>query len=141
MTAGPARIIQPQQFADAHTATRHVFIRDLVLACRIGIHDYEKTAPQRVRINLDLAVCESGTAPRDEDLGSVVCYEGIAGGIRALIAEGHVNLVETLAERVADACFADSRVRVARVRIEKLDVFPDATSAGVEIERINHRAI
>ena len=39
------------------------------------------------------------------------------------------------AERIARACLADSRVRLARVRVEKLDVFPDAVSAGVEVER------
>ncbi len=139
MTAGPARIIQPRQFADAHTATRHVFIRDLVLACRVGIHDHEKRAAQRVRLNLDLAVSETAAAPLDDDIRSVVCYEGLADRIRRLVAEGHVNLIETLAERVADTCLGDPRVRVARVRIEKLDVFPDATSAGVEIERLSGR--
>ncbi|CCQ74860.1 dihydroneopterin aldolase [Magnetospira sp. QH-2] len=139
MTAGAAQIIQPQYFADARNAVRHVFIRDLVLPCSIGIHDHEKTAPQRIRINLDLAVSEE-TAQLGDDIRNVVCYEGIANGIRDLVSSDHVNLVETLAEQVAEMCFSDSRVRVARVRIEKLDVFQDATSAGVEIERINQNA-
>jgi 7,8-dihydroneopterin aldolase/epimerase/oxygenase len=43
--------------------------------------------------------------------------------------------VETLAERIAEACFRDRRVITARVRIEKLDVYADAESVGVEIER------
>lgn len=138
MTAGSARILQPQKFADARTAVRHVFLHDLTVSCLIGIHAHEKTAPQRVRFNLDLAVQED-SGPLDDDFAKVVCYEGIANGIRNLVSEGHVNLVETLAERVAEMCFADSRVRVARVRVEKLDVFSDATSAGVEIERFNPR--
>jgi dihydroneopterin aldolase len=65
----------------------------------------------------------------------VVDYEGVADAVRAIVAAGHVMLVETLAERIAESCLADARVHLARVRVEKLDVFADAASAGVEIER------
>ena len=50
--------------------------------------------------------------------------------IRAIIAEGHVRLAETLAERIAAACFEDRRVQTARVRVEKLHALPDAESVG-----------
>ena len=122
--------------ADAANAVRHVFIRDLVLTCLIGVYKREKKQPQRIRINLDLAVYE-GTGPKDDRLSEVVCYEDVADGIRSLVGEGHVNLVETLAERIADMCLKDDKVRVARVRVEKLDVFEDSTSVGIEIERFN----
>lgn len=118
----------------ATAGLRHVFIRDLVLPCNIGIHRHEKDAPQRVRINLDLAVRENDT-PVNDAIANVVCYEDIATGARALVSSGHINLVETLAERLAAFCLKDSRVTMARVRVEKLDVFPDAVSAGVEIVR------
>jgi dihydroneopterin aldolase len=65
----------------------------------------------------------------------VVDYEAIANKIRALVATGHINLAETLAERIAQACFEDARVKTARVRVEKLHALPGAESAGVEIER------
>ena len=55
--------------------------------------------------------------------------------VDAIIAEGHVNLVETLAERIAAACLKDRRVMAARVRIEKPEIIPNARSVGVEIER------
>lgn len=118
----------------ATAGLRHVFIRDLILPCNIGIHRHEKDAPQRVRINLDLAVRENDT-PVNDAIANVVCYEEIATGVRALVSSGHINLVETLAERLAAFCLKDSRVTMARVRVEKLDVFPDAVSAGVEIVR------
>ena len=123
-------------FADARASLRHVYIRDLELNCLIGVHKHEQRKSQRVRINLDLAVQEE-TSPLADKLSEVVCYEDVANGIRGMLAQGHVNLVETLAEMIADLCLADERVRVARVRIEKLDVFADATSVGVEIERFN----
>ena len=65
----------------------------------------------------------------------MVDYEKVAERVRALVAAGHVRLVETLAERIAETCLADRRVLMARVRVEKLDIFADATSAGVEVER------
>ena len=121
----------------AERGDRRVFIRDLVLTCRIGIHQHERVANQRVRLNLDLSVEDPG--PVDDDLDKVVCYSEIMTGIRHVVGAGHINLVETLAERVAAMCLEDRRVRAARVRIEKLDVYPEAESVGVEIERLQTR--
>jgi len=133
MTTQP-KIAHPLRIADAGAGTRHVFVRDLMLPCSIGVHHHEKHVPQRVRVNLDLAVRE-GNLDLGDDIGNVVCYEAIVAGVRRITTAGHVNLVETLAEQVAAMCLSDPRIRTARVRIEKLDVFPDATSVGVEIER------
>jgi len=130
-----ANVIQPLRFADARNALRHVFVHDLEMMASIGVHSYEKTDKQRIRINLDLAVREIDPTTINDTLANVVCYEGVVAGIRRLIDADHVNLVETLAERIAALCLEDRRIRVARVRVEKLDVFPDATSVGVEIER------
>jgi len=62
----------------------------------------------------------------------------VATAVRAIVAAGHIKLVETLAERIAAACLADTRVRLVHVRVEKLDVFQDAAAAGVAIVR--HRS-
>ncbi|MBK1666296.1 diguanylate cyclase [Rhodospirillum rubrum] len=129
-------VIEPLRIADARAALRHVFVRDLVLAANIGVHPHEHGAPQRVCINLDLAVREDGR-PLGDQLDNVVCYETIVVRVRSIARDGHVNLVETLAERVASLCLQDPRVVSARVRIEKLDVFEDTHSVGVEIERFN----
>jgi len=132
----PASVVEPVQFADARNALRHVFVRDLTLDAHIGVHQHEKLGPQRIRVNVDLAVWEKDVDGIGDQLANVVCYEQVVSGIRALVEEGHVNLVETLAEQIAALCLEDRRVRVARVRVEKLDVFADAASVGVEIERV-----
>ena len=133
--------MESPRLADSRRALRHVFLRDMVLPASIGIYPHEHAAPQRVRINVDLAVEDDGARAlsrspvgRDE-LSRVVDYEAIAGRVRAIVGAGHVRLVETLAERIAEASLGDPRVQLARIRVEKLDVFADATSAGVEIER------
>lgn len=120
--------------AAREVATREVMIRDLVLPCRVGVRRHERDAPQRVRVNLKLVVDETPLHDRLED---VVCYDEIVDHIRRIATGGHVNLVETLAQRIADGCFDDRRVRSARVAVEKLDVYSDATAAGVRI--IRHR--
>ena len=124
----------PARIANAGKALRHVFIRDFMVECLIGVYEHEKRSPQRVRINLDLAVDE-GEHPIIDDILNVVSYETMANGILAIADEGHVNLVETLAERIAGMCFDDQRVDSVRVRIEKLDILENAGSVGVEIER------
>lgn len=135
MTIDPAAVVHPLRIADARNALRHVFVRDLVLSCMIGVHRHEHTDAQRVRINLDLAVQEGRDL--DDSLANVVCYERITRGVREIVSRGHINLVETLAEEIAAMCLEEWRVRSARVRVEKLDVFPDVTSVGVEIERFS----
>jgi dihydroneopterin aldolase len=110
-----------------------VFVRDLVLSARIGVYQHEKLGTQRVRINLEL-ICTEHPAIND-DLNNVVNYAELVAQVRAIVDAGHINLVETLADRIAQACLDDRRVQTAKVRIEKLDVFPEADSVGVEIER------
>jgi dihydroneopterin aldolase len=112
---------------------RHVFIRNLELPAQIGVFRHEVGKMQPVRINLDLAV--EDLIDLGDQLAKVVDYGVIEAKIRAILAEGHLNLVETLAERIASACFEDARVRTARVRVEKLHALSAAESAGVEIER------
>ncbi len=114
---------------------RRIFIRDLDLMASIGIYPHERAAPQRIRVNVEALVAEDPADDGADRLDRVVSYEPIAEAVRKVAGAGHVRLVETLAERIAAACFWDSRVRTVMVRVEKLDVFPDAAAAGVEIER------
>lgn len=121
--------------ASAAARLRHVFVRDLEVMARLGIYEHERETPQRIIVNIDLSVKE-GDDPLKDDISNVVSYEIVVKKVEAIIAEGHVNLVETLAELFAAACLRDKRVMAARVRIEKPDVIANARSVGVEIERL-----
>ena len=121
--------------ASAASGLRHVFVRDLELKALIGIYANEKLEPQRIIVNIDLSVTE-GEGPKGDDIGHVVSYEIVVKKVEAIIAAGHINLVETLCEKIAAACLTDKRVVAARVRVEKPDIIPNARSAGVEIERM-----
>lgn len=127
--------VTPLRIADAARLTRHVFVRDLRLDAHIGVHRHEEGRAQPIVVNVDLTVTE-GDASLDDSLANVVCYERVVNDIKRLVDEGHVRLVETLAERIAAECFEDARVLAARVRIEKLDAIAEARSVGIEIERL-----
>ena len=110
----------------------HVFVRNLELLARIGVHGHEHGKPQPIRINVWLT-CK--VSPESDKLDNVVDYEAVADNIRAIVAAGHINLAESLAERIAASCLEDKRVETARIRVEKLHALPGTEAAGVEIER------
>jgi dihydroneopterin aldolase len=137
--------METARIADAARGLRHMFLRDLLLSAHIGVYAQEHGRTQRIRVNVDLGVTDDGAravsrpAVGQDELARVVDYAAVAAQVRAIVAGGHVQLVETLAERIAEACLADRRVEIARIRVEKLDVLPDGASAGVEVERRRHR--
>lgn len=136
MSTKPTEILEPFKIADARQRIRHVFVRDLVLMALIGVYTHEIDHQQRVRVNLDLAVRE-GEGGLEDNLANVLDYELLVTGVQKIFDRGHVGLVETMAESIAEMCLEDARVRSARVRVEKLDIFENAQSVGVEIERFN----
>ena len=113
---------------------RRVFVRDFEIVASVGVFEHEKRYEQRILLSADLAVRDDydGVSDRLED---VLDYSTLVEGIALLVQQEHVNLLETLAERIAAHCLADRRVERVRVRIEKPDALPMCRSVGVEIER------
>lgn len=116
---------------DEKIETDRVFVHDLVLPVSIGAYDFEREKTQRVRFNIDADVRR--TAHHAEDMRDIFSYDLIVDAIRLILSRGHVDLVETVAERVADALLAHPRLVAIKVRVEKLDVIDG--SVGIEISR------
>jgi dihydroneopterin aldolase len=116
---------------------RCVHIRDLRLLASIGAHAHERRRRQPVIINLEVGV-RAGRRPA-RSLDDVVCYGSLADTIRAIVAEGHIDLVEQLAEKIAEAILADRRIERVRIRVDKPQAVAGAAAAGVEIERRRQR--
>ena len=119
---------------DAEPSTHRVFINDLLVEMLIGVYEHEKLKEQPVRLNIVLTVLDH-IGPVNDDYRNVVCYETIANDIKKLVKEEHINLVETLAEKVSDICLKNQRTREVTVKVEKLQALSDAGSVGVEITR------
>ena len=109
-----------------------ISVRDYTRQVEIGAFRSERGQKQRIRFNVVLEVSRH-TAAQSDDVDKVISYDLIVEAIEAQLSTERINLLETLAERVAERCLADRRVVKAFVRIEKLDRIPG--SLGVEIVR------
>ncbi|MFC0632956.1 dihydroneopterin aldolase [Brevundimonas balnearis] len=106
-----------------------VFVRGLEVQAGIGVHAHEQGVLQTLILDVTL---ELGPRPV-ERLSDTVNYETVAQAAAALVADGHIGLVETFAERLALACLDDPRVRRVTVRVEKPGCLPGAVAAGCEV--------
>ena len=109
-----------------------ISVRDYVRDIEIGAFRSERGVTQRIRFNVVLEIGHTAAAATD-DVDRVVSYDMITDAIEAALVSERLNLLETLAERVAAICLADPRTVRAFVRVEKLDRIPGAL--GVEIVR------
>ena len=115
---------------ELRVAMTKVFVTGLKLQAEIGVYRHEIGRVQPLVVDVELDVPTAGAGRLSETLN----YETILEAARAIAAGGHIELVETFAERLATACLADPRVTRARVRVEKpLALAPDAVAAGVEL--------
>ncbi len=115
---------------------RRLFLRNYAVMINIGVHDYEKEGEQRALINVDLFIPLSDSTPKEDQLSEVVDYDFIRTTIAARMAKGHIHLLETLCDDVARILLAHPKARAVRVSAEKLDLYPDCESVGVEVVRI-----
>lgn len=109
-----------------------ISLRDHIVSADIGAFQQERGQTQRLRFNVVVEVAPL-TGPIDDDVDRILSYDRVSEAIDAALAEERLNLLETLAERVALAILAEPQAMRAFVRIEKLDRGPGAL--GVEIVR------
>lgn len=114
-----------------------IFLKDWVIDCNIGVYAEEKGVTQKVRLSVDAYLAPDVRAARD-DMDTVPSYTDIIDAVNAITAGGHINLIETFAEAIAEHCLADPRIEALRVRIEKLERGP---VRGVEIFRTRPGAV
>jgi dihydroneopterin aldolase len=130
VTASPLPFPAPEGSADApRIEALTVFVRGLTVEAGIGVHDHELGRLQPLVIDVTLEL----TPAPVERLGDTVNYETVAAAARAIVAEGHVGLVETFAQRLAAACLADGHVRRCTVRIEKPGALQSTAAPGCEV--------
>lgn len=109
-----------------------ISVRDHVVEVEIGAFQAERGTTQRVCFNVVVEV-EPLTGPIDDDVDRILSYDRVTEAIEHELAEERLNLLETLAERIAERILAEPQAVRAFVRIEKLDRGPGAL--GVEIVR------
>ena len=134
----PSQTISLVEPKTAPRLERRIIVRDLMLAAEIGIHAHERGSRQPIRINLEFTILDGqaidGSSETDR-LSNAVCYQEVVGRVRAIVEGGHINLVETLAERIAQTILEDARVSEVRIMVEKTTALAGAASVGVDITR------
>jgi dihydroneopterin aldolase len=111
-----------------------IFVSNYVREMELGAFPDERGTTQRVRFDIALEVAR-GAAPLEDRPAGVVSYDDLVEAIEAVAAGPRANLVETLAERLAELCLVDPRARRVHLRIEKLDRLPGGAGLGIELVR------
>ena len=114
--------------------TYKILINELTLDAFIGIHDFEKKKKQKISISLSLDVNDN-ISGIEHKIENFVSYEHIVSDIKSILKRGHIDLLETLGEKIVDLCFKDERVMTIKLKLEKLEVFKETSSVGIEIFR------
>ncbi|MBA2127708.1 dihydroneopterin aldolase [Hyphomicrobium methylovorum] len=115
----------------AHQIGDRIFVRDFIVDCNVGVYAEEQGITQKVRFSVE-ALLTPDVFSIDDEMAEVPSYADIIDIIVALARGGHINLVETFAERIAESVLAESRIAAVRVVLEKLERGP---ARGVDIIR------
>ena len=111
---------------------RRLFLRGLSRTVQIGIHAFERAAPQRIVFDIDLYVPLAHNTPQRDRIDEVVDYDFVRREVTRILERGHIDLQETLCDAVLDALLAHPLVLAARVSTRKPDVYDDCDAVGVE---------
>ena len=111
----------------------HIFIRDFRLQMLIGFHRRERVVPQTIRLDLEVGIANAAVFNSDK-VADCIDYDRVTARIHE-VASTHVNLVETLAERVARLLLDEFGAAWVKVSIAKLGILKDVGLVGVTVER------
>ncbi|MCU0763304.1 MAG: dihydroneopterin aldolase [Hydrogenophaga sp.] len=115
---------------------RKLFLRRHEVWVQIGIHDFEKTAAQRIWIDVDLYVPYAASTPSADRLDEVVDYDFVRAVVAERIQQGHIGLQETLCDDLVGRLLQHPDVHAVRLSTCKPDVYPDCEAVGVEVFRV-----
>jgi len=111
-----------------------ILIEGLTLPAYIGVFEHEYGVQQSVRFDVTVDIAPLGPES-DHETHNIVRYDHIVADIKELLAKGHIDLVETLAEDVAATCLSYDRAEQVCVTVAKLSAFAEAEAVGVRITR------
>lgn len=111
-----------------------IFLRDFRIDVFLGVYSWEKPLPQRVSIDLDIALPGQRAATSD-DLGDTIDYGAVLGRLRETLPGRHFALLESLAEHIAGVVRGEFGAPWVRVTVTKLGMLRDLERVGLTIER------
>jgi len=111
-----------------------IYLHDLKIECVIGVWEWERRIRQTVILDLDMAadIRRAAASDRIED---TLNYKAVAKRLLDYVGNSQFQLVETLAEKVAEILLQEFRLKWVRVRVNKKGAVRGAGDVGVIIER------
>jgi dihydroneopterin aldolase len=103
-----------------------------------GVFDFERREGQTFLVDLALGI-DTAPAAASDDLQDTVDYGSLVASVKAAVEKDPVDLIETLAQRIAGVCLLDDRVEWAQVTVHKPDAPIDATFADVALTITRNR--
>ncbi|WP_137918398.1 dihydroneopterin aldolase [Hydrogenophaga sp. 2FB] len=122
--------------ASLQLTCRKLFLRQHEVQVQMGVHAFEKKGPQRLWIDVELYVPYEHSTPQRDHIDEVVDYDFVRDVVAKRIAQGHVELQETLCDDLASTLLQHPGVQAVRLSTSKPDVYPDCQAVGVEVFRI-----
>lgn len=110
-----------------------LFLKNLIVSATHGVHAHEKTTPQRFQISVTLDV-DTPQAFESDNVADTVSYSEIRQKIIDITKNNSFNLLEKLANEIINSLMTDTRITTIKIRIEKLDIYPDVIP-GISITR------
>ena len=111
-----------------------VYIRDLRIETVIGIYDWEREIRQTVRLDLEMGA-EIGKAAASDSIDDTLDYKSVAKRLIQYVGDSEFQLVETLAERIAEIVLNEYDVPWMKLRLSKPGAVTGSQDVGVIIER------
>ena len=111
-----------------------VYIRDLRIETVIGIYDWERKIRQTVSIDLEMGTDIRKSAASDS-IDDTLDYKAVAKRLIQYVEDSEFQLVETLAERIAEIVLNEFNVPWLRLRLSKPGAVTGSQDVGVIIER------
>lgn len=111
-----------------------VFLNDLKIDTVIGIYDWERATRQTVILDLEMGT-DIRKAAASEDIADALNYKAVAKRLIEFVSNSEFQLVETLAERIADLVLKEFPVPWLRLRLNKRGAVRGGRDVGVIIER------
>ena len=111
-----------------------IYIKDLAIETTIGIHDWERNIKQTILIDLDMG-WDSARAGRTDDIAQALDYEAVATRTSDFVAQQSYELIEALAQNVAQTILKEFRLTWLRIRVRKPGALKNAGEVGVILER------
>jgi len=112
--------------------SRRFLLTGIETQCSIGIHDFERAAPQRILVDVEVLL-DPHTEPRSDDIAQALNYDDIRKTVMTIASSRHFDLQETLARAVFDSLTDLPGVMGLRVRTCKPDVYEDVAAAAYQL--------